>query len=245
MIVFPTYKDGHFVRPYLFLSGDVPTDILEVIKTTLNGEISGIISLPPCGRLDSPVASHPDMLVLPTTSGTLYTFGSYFAENRELFAPVAAKVKIIGAEPTSRYPNDILLNFLICGGHIIGRVDMLDDTLASLPYDKVFVRQGYARCSTCLFGANAITADKTIADALERLGVRVLRISPEGINLLGYDHGFIGGATAICGKKIIFFGDPLAHPDGEMMVDFIRNAGYLPITTRRGRLFDYGGVFLF
>lgn len=245
MIVFPTYKDGHFVRPYLFLSRDVPTDILETVKIETDGEISGIISLPPCSRLDTPVASHPDMLVLLTQGGTLYTFDSYLAENREIFAPVATNIRTIGTEPTPKYPNDVLLNFLICGKHIIGRVDMLDDALAGLPYDKIPVKQGYARCSTCLFGESAITADKTIADALESIGVRVLKISPGNIELPGYSCGFIGGATAVCGKKIFFFGDPLTHPDGKSMVDFIRSAGHLPIAARQGRLFDYGGGFLF
>ncbi len=240
MIVFPTYEDGHVVRPYLFISGDLPKSFSETIlnKTC---KTASIVRLPSYDRLDAPVASHPDMLALPTPDGKICMFGEYA---KSLPAALSDKIRTVDKVPDKKYPGDILLNFLIYKENIIGRVDMLPCELQGLELCQIAARQGYARCSVCLFGDHAITSDKGLFDILSSLGVNMLLISPTGISLPGYDRGFIGGATIVCEHNVFFFGDPLTHPDGTKMVDFIRSAGFLPISLGSMPLCDYGGGFL-
>lgn len=241
MIVFPTYEDGRVVRPYLFISGDLPKALSEALINKI-GERADIICLPSYDRLALPVASHPDMLALPTPDGKICMFGEYTAS---LPALLSDKIRPIDKVPDKKYPSDILLNFLIYKENIIGRVDMLPLELSEFGLHQIYAKQGYARCSVCLFGDHAITSDKGLSEILSSLGVTVLLISPSGISLPGYDVGFIGGATIVCGHDIFFFGDPLTHPDGVKMVDFIRSAGFSPIPLGSMPLCDYGGGFLY
>lgn len=250
MIVFPTYKDGHVVRPYLFLSNNLPKAFSNAVLNKIGTMTAGVVFLPPYARLDTPVASHPDMLALPTPCGKICMFGEYVKSNSSLFSGFSGlsdKICPIDTIPDAEYPNDILLNFLIYGQNIIGRVDMLPHELSRLKLHQITARQGYARCSVCIFGDHAITSDKGLSDILSSLGVNVLTISPSGISLPGYDVGFIGGATIVCGNYVFFFGDPLTHPDGVEMVDFIRSAGFCPVPLGLSSmpLCDYGGGFLF
>lgn len=241
MIVFPTYEDGHVVRPYLFISGNLPKAISKALINKI-GETADLIRLPSYDRLGTPVASHPDMLALPTPDGKICMFSEYAASLPTVLSDI---IRPVDKVPDKEYPGDILLNFLIYKENIIGRVDMLPCELQGLGLYQIAARQGYARCSVCLFGDHAITSDKGLSDILSSLGINVLLISPSGISLPGYDRGFIGGATIVCGHDIFFFGDPLTHPDGIKMVDFIRSAGFLPISLGSMPLCDYGGGFLY
>jgi len=106
------------------------------------------------------------------------------------------------------------------------------------------VNQGYARCSVAVIDKNSvITADEAIARKLSGEGFDVLRIRPGCIELPGYDYGFIGGC---CGKlssdKILFCGNPLNHPDGRLITEFIKSKDIEIITTDESNLFDFGGI---
>ncbi len=255
MIVFPTFEDGHKVRPYLFLSENVPHTAIEEIRKICaedTGHFEDIIGLPPHDSIDAPVASHPDMLALPIFSGgrrQLYVYESYYKSNRDIFDSRRIYPQTVGREPNPKYPNDILLNFLIYKNHIIGRTDMMQSELKNPGFSEIYAKQGYARCSVCLLGDGAITADACLADILSMLGADVLKISSGSIVLDGYGYGFIGGATLVCGKHLFFFGNPLGHPDGSKMIDFAKKHGYIPhgLTGFENSedLFDFGGGFLF
>lgn len=241
MIVFQTWKDGRLVRPDLFLSARTVAALYPTVRSALT-ENYRLIPLPPFEKLPAPVADHPDLLVHGDPSGGWVLYGGYFAANRALFAPLPSQnIRLLPDPPEPRYPHDVTLNVLRIGNHLIGRIGeghpLLAPNLTPIP-----VKQGYTRCSVCPVGTRAaITADAGIADALEGIGLRVLRIRPGGIALPGYDCGFIGGATVSLGRAIGFFGDPLSHPDGAQMADFVRSEGLEPITLCPGPLTDYGG----
>ena len=247
MIGHPTSEDGQFVRPYLFLSEKVP----DIFRDGLCGIISGIcgispdiIGLPPSDRLDFPVASHPDMLVLPIGGRSIVVYREYYEKYRDIFDGKGFDVHLTDAAPGRKYPGDILLNFLIFGGSIIGRADMLPPELKALGLRPVAAKQGYARCSVCLADGCAITADKTLADILTSMGADVLLLSPGGIKLDGYDYGFIGGASIVYRNEIIFFGNPSTHPDGEKIAVFADRHGLKVHSLSDGELTDFGGGFV-
>lgn len=247
MIGHPTFEDGQFVRPYLFLSENVPDVFCDGICGIISeaGGISpDIIRLPSFDRLDFPVASHPDMLVLPAGGRSLFVYREYYGMHRCVFDGKGFEVHLTDAAPGKKYPSDILLNFLIFGDSIIGRCDMLPPELKALGLRPVTAKQGYARCSVCLADGCAITADKTLAEILTGMGADVLLLSPGGIKLDGYDYGFIGGASIVYRNEIIFFGNPATHPDGERIAVFTDRHGLKIHPLSDGELTDFGGGFV-
>ena len=127
--------------------------------------------------------------------------------------------------PGNKYPSNVLLNCLYLGGKLYGKTSANDPAVLNhcvqhqIPV--VPVNQGYSRCSALIIGENAVvTADSSIAKALENNGAEVLRISPGYILLEGYDYGFIGGSGFSDGNTVFFFGDIRRHPDYEAIRRF-------------------------
>ena len=67
------------------------------------------------------------------------------------------------------------------------------------------------------------------------------------VDLPGYGYGFIGGACGFCAERgeVWFAGDPLTHPDGAAVVDFVTSRGFRAFPLGSGRLLDCGGMFFF
>ena len=109
---------------------------------------------------------------------------------------------------------------------------------------QVSSRQGYSRCSVCVVNDNAIiTADEGICRSAKAHGIDVLKIRPGYIDLPGFDHGFIGGASfKISDTKLAFTGRLDSHPDAEQMIGFasLHNVDIVYITDKPA--FDIGGA---
>jgi len=198
------------------------------------------ILLPPYEKFDTPVSSHPDMLAAPV-NGRLLMHRGYYEEHRELFG----KLNIIATDEKTdkKYPSDILLNALEVNGTVYGR-DEISKYIKEAANRFVKVKQGYARCSVLLLRNGAVTADVTLHRALSNDGMNVLKITPGHIALDGYDCGFIGGASAVVGDEVIFFGDITKHPDGERIIKFVSDCGYGTVCASDAPLYDYGGAVI-
>ena len=109
---------------------------------------------------------------------------------------------------------------------------------------QVSSRQGYSRCSVCVVNDNAIiTADEGICRSAKAHGIDVLKIRPGYIDLPGFDHGFIGGASfKISDTKLAFTGRLDSHPDAEQMIGFasLHSVDIVYITDKPA--FDIGGA---
>ena len=149
--------------------------------------------------------------------------------------------------PAGSYPDDVALNCFVVGNFAFGRRDSaspeLLEFLRAQDIEFVDVKQGYARCSVAVVDEHSlITADRGLHRAMTAAGFDVLLIQTGGIVLEGYDTGFIGGC---CGKlsadRILFCGDPLHHPDGEGIIDFLSERGVSAESTHDGQLVDFGG----
>ncbi len=210
-----------------------------------------VVTLPPFSRLSPPVASHPDMLMLPLGDRLFVTRAYYGEAKRELDAIAAQsgrRLCPIAREVSPKYPDDVGLNLCVVGKTILGRVDKAPkEVLAyaeTLGYTAVSVRQGYAKCSTVVMGSRGlITADRGIEAAARRGGVPCLLISPGHVSLPGYDCGFLGGASGVCGGTVYFCGDLMTHPDGEAITDFCQYLGFTVVSLGAGALFDVGTIF--
>lgn len=210
-----------------------------------------VIPLPPFSRLAPPVASHPDMLLFP--------LGDRLFVHREYYEEAAATVDRIAAESgrvlctvdtkiSAEYPNDIALNLFTVGKYLIGRTDKTPaailDYATTLGYEPIFVKQGYAKCSTVPLGDSAIiTADPSIEKAARGLGIDALLISAGGVSLPGYEYGFLGGACGVCDKRIFFCGNPSSHPNGAAILAFCEGHGFDVLPLHSAPLFDVGSIF--
>jgi hypothetical protein len=212
------------------------------------------ISLPSDTRLNSIVASHPDTLIFEYC-GQMIINSAYLSR---LCLPDALINQVISTDdyPFGEYPEDVRFNALVLRGSLYARKASLSYAIKNFAEENkleiIDVSQGYVRCSVlALPSANrAITADEGLARAMEKRGVRVLRISAGGIKLSGCDYGFIGGASFVddplscCSlhskPSVYFFGSIASHPDSIKILQFCAEGGYNTISLS-GELTDYGG----
>ena len=221
----------------------------EYIKKTLKDDGFDILELPPSDRLDVPVRAHTDMLVF-AINDTVFCHESYAAQNESIFESIknfGYKVITIGGEYEAEYPKDVRLNIACVGRNIIvgkrTKASEICRYARELGYNILHTSQGYAKCSTCIVGENAlITADADIATVAHKSGIDVLRIREGSVRLDGYQYGFIGGASGCFEDTVYFVGDPHTHPDGEKIIDFCEKHGKRVSFAKNKELVDVGSL---
>lgn len=202
------------------------------------------IKLPHFSRLSPPVASHPDMLLF-LRGRKLYTSKQYYNEAKDVFSLIesVSGVEIITDDVNILpiYPNDIAFNCFDCNGYLFGLTKNLAKTILRDTEKTVNVRQGYASCSTiCADEKAIITADRSIAECAEKIGVRVCFIQQGGVVLPRYEYGFIGGACGVLDDTLYFTGDIDTHPCAKQIRDFIKSLGKNIVSLSDSLLCDYG-----
>ena len=223
-----------YMKKILFISEKTPAD--------MTGKLNGIFDirlLPPSSRLPAPVSCHPDMLIASAGS-ELVVCRYYYEENESVFNGV--KVSLTDESHGAEYPADVLLNCFELCGKVYGREASASKYIKQKAANFVNVKQGYAHCSTLIFGDHAVTADEGIFKALTDNGADALKIRPGHIDLPGYGCGFIGGASFCFGNTVYFFGSLSTHPDGEMIREFITSRGYGIEELVKRPLIDLGGA---
>jgi len=208
-----------------------------------------IVLLESDSDLARPVSCHPDMILF-TLGNEAVLPANYVSRYPGICARLQelTSVSIItDSSPRSDvYPRDVGLNVLMCSSfafslssHTSPEVKRI---LNNQGYTQVNVRQGYAACSSLSFGNAVVTADASIASAAEKTGLDVLMIAKGHIRLEGYDEGFIGGASGVCGRVIYFLGNIDRHPDGKNIRAFAERRGFECISLTDGELCDFGGI---
>lgn len=197
-------------------------------------------------RLPKPVAFHPDMQFCRLSKDICFVLKHGPLRDRLLNYGINARET--RAEPESEYPKDVLCNAFVIGNSLVANFDAIDSEITAaandLSFVRIFVRQGYAACSVAVVDEKSvITADKGIAETLEGKGFEVLCVSSGGIELPGYDTGFIGGC---CGKisenEMVFTGSIDKHPDGKAVRAFLNSRGVSAIELSKNKLMDIGGI---
>lgn len=156
---------------------------------------------------------------------------------------------IKGSSPLgSQYPDDIAYNTAAIGGSVICAQKYTDNVILS-QYRRagkkiINVRQGYAKCSTCVAGENAvITSDSGIAAAAELNGIDVLKISEGNIRLRGMNYGFIGGASGLASEHTLAVnGNINTHPDADRIKTFCKHHKTEILCLKDGILEDIGTI---
>lgn len=214
--------------------------------------ITGVEAIPlmPYVRLDSPVASHPDMLFC-ILDKTIFCYEDYVKENAlvDVIEKEGYEVVFVSNQCVPKYPGDVSLNVLNMGKTLFSKVENTAkevlDYAKKNGYEVINVNQGYAACSTLVIDENtAITSDKSIAESIKTAGKEALFVSNGDIILPGYNCGFIGGASGKIGEGVCFFGDVNTLEDREKILDLLDRKKQSIISISSGRVYDFGGIKL-
>ena len=208
-----------------------------------------VILMPPFPALASPVASHPDMLVW-SQGNRIFTYQSYVCIAKEQFNAIKAlgyQIIFVQEDAKSTYPDDVHLNCATVGQYLIANKHTVSRSIITeIEQCNIFLlhtNQGYAKCSICKVSDNAIiTADRSIHKVATAFGIDSLLIREGDVRLDGYDHGFIGGASGNNGDHVFFCGDITAHPDGDLITNFVLSHGKQIISLSNETLHDFGTV---
>ena len=205
-----------------------------------------LIKLPLFPELQAPVSAHPDMLVF-MRKGKLICHKNYFGiaegQIKRIAEASGSKILLSSESIGEKYPSDIIFNAAPVGNKLICKRGSVSKLILELySSDEIIdVRQGYAKCSVCTVGDNAIiTADRSIAKAARENKIDVLQIESSHVSLDGYDCGFIGGASGDDGENIYFCGNIELHPESERIKEFCKKQGRGVVSLSDEPLYDYG-----
>lgn len=224
----------------------------DAVITELRRHGMTVVALPPFPTLAEPVASHPDMLLLRIGRHLLVHKDYYRIASSQIDNIIAISgLKLVACDDNigPEYPRDVIFNAAVIGNRLFCRAGALSKSAHQLAVsdgiEVIDVRQGYAKCSTCIVSELAvITSDRGIAAATAAHGIDVLTIRPGHIRLPGYPTGFIGGAGGTDGRHVYFSGSLDTHPDANSIRRFCADHGRQAVSLSDGELFDGGTIMI-
>ena len=169
-----------------------------------------IIKTECCENLYDAIKGHPDILTHHIGGNKIVLAPNIYDKMAEKFLKKGFAVTKGSTWLHRNYPYNIAYNVLRIGKYAFHNTKYTDSKILSL-YEQIgveliHVNQGYTKCSVCVVNEEAaITSDMKIARALELCGVEALLIKPQGIELQGFDYGFIGGTSGLISKSEIAF----------------------------------------
>ncbi len=222
-----------------------PRSVLDSLKKKFE-----IIQLPPDASLPEAVNGHSDLLIFKIDN-KLVTRKSYYRTAKYKIDLICEKsgleLILSDAEADNKYPNDCGLCAAVSGRNIICRKASANGEILrladDLEYNLLNVPQGYSKCSCAVLADGAIvTADRGIAKVTQDAGIDTLVITPGYVALPGYDCGFIGGATGLCGNILYFCGNLESHPDHTAIKEFAQKHNTEYISLSDEKLYDVGSL---
>ncbi|HEX2963424.1 MAG TPA: hypothetical protein VHO43_16615 [Ignavibacteriales bacterium] len=223
----------------IIIDAKMPGKAKEALKAFGN-----VIELETAGITYDAISGHPDIFFFNTSTRLIAAANlphKYFKILDE------KKIKYgTGNSPVGmKYPDTARYNAASDGKYIIHRSDITDIEILNYSKDKEIlnVSQGYCRCSLLALEKDSfITSDVGISKSLKEKGLNVLYVSPEGILLQGFSHGFIGGTCGLCDGRVFFAGSLKYHNNGSEIKAFLHNLGYETVELYDGPLFDAGSI---
>lgn len=146
-----------------------------------------------------------------------------------------------------RYPDNVALNAVLIGNKLMCKESALHPLVKeychSASIEIINVKQGYAKCSTLVVNENSIiTDDESIYKVALQNDINALLIEKGDIILDDDNYGFIGGASAVIGDSVYFFGDINTHKNANKIKTFIKNRNLNIVSTTHDKLTDIGGI---
>ena len=207
------------------------------------------ILVPDNPYVDSRLSGHADLSVLHLGGNKMllapYLYGSEFAKK---LSDRGVSLSFADIEQKEKYPDDAQLNIAIAGRTaFIGRKTIQSETAEFLikeEYRIIPVNQGYSKCSMCIVDENSvISSDEGICDAARSIGMSAHKIKAGGIELTGFDYGFIGGSCCLISRSELAFTGCIDNLNNhEKIKDFAESRGKSLIFLTNKPVFDVGSL---
>ena len=200
-------------------------------------------------KVYSSISCHPDIYFFQLDAGTIVHAPGIDRSFLEKLR--ACGVNLVSGEkdPLGEYPSTALYNAARVGDKIFLNKKHADKKVLEAAEKEglaiIDVPQGYTRCSVLAVSGNAfITSDRKIAVSGRDNGFEVLEVNSDCVELLGENHGFIGGGGGMNPYgELVILGDTKFHPDGQKINDFINIHSRGFIFTENLPLLDAGSLF--
>jgi hypothetical protein len=192
------------------------------------------------------VAYHPDLQLLHLGDNRVIIAPN--VENRFVYELEALGTKVvIGRKNIGKaYPENIAYNAARIGNRLFCKLAATDESIlkwsSELGLELVDIKQGYSKCSICIFDENGLaTSDKGIIKAGRVKGIDCLEIESGEIELEGLDYGFIGGASGFLSNSLLgFYGNIALNSNYEELKTFGEKFGKSLYSLGKNILKDYG-----
>ncbi len=220
----------------------------EDIINNLNKLNINVIKSVKCKETYNAISCHPDICVVKLNDNNILVAPNVYDYYYENLTPLGFNV-IKGSLPiASKYPNNISYNLVILGNKVIHNFKYTDSVL--LDYikknnmEKINVKQGYCKCSTCIVDENSIiTSDEGIYKEVIKHNIDCLLIDKGHIDLFELNYGFIGGCSGlISNDTLAFFGNIENHPNFKEIENFVYRRNKKILSLKEEKLTDLGSL---
>lgn len=243
-----------FLNPYIphkrVNKAIISKNLSDEIKKSLEGYGIELILIEANPFLPLSLTCHADMQLVNISEGVLVYAPGVSCNTCTSLKEIGYKL-IKGLTPVEKhYPFDIAYNCAIVGNKAFLNPKFTDpltlDLIEKAGIEIYPVKQGYAKCSTCIVSEEAIiTADFHIHKKAVEAGIDVLLINPQtNIVLPGYNYGFLGGACGLLSaNELGFFGDINKLFNADSIIEFCKKHGKSILSLSKSEIFDLGGLF--
>lgn len=184
-------------------------------------------------KMNKKICDHVDMQIRKINDNTYVCSKESYSHYRA-YLPNYIDLYITEFEISNTYPKDCLLNNFSITNHLVCNKKSVDPVILKLLKDDkiIMVNQGYSKCSTIVLKDFLITCDKSIFNRVQKHNIKAYLIEFGGIELEGYDTGFIGGT---CGYSsdlgLVFYGNLEKYKFKDKLIEILEkeNVNYFYI----------------
>lgn len=216
------------VKKYAIAAQNAPQSVYSMLKNNGFTLLYGGISL----NVQAPVKNHTDMQICGVGGGVYVCCPELYKYYKSLFDGTPYTLLCGEHMLKYSYPGDCVYNAAVLKDFAIANFDCIDPVLKNelKKAGKKFIniKQGYAKCSICIVSDNSfITSDIGIYNTVkaQTSDIDMLLIKSGGIELNGFDYGFIGGASGYSENEVYFCGDIKQHLSYYDILRFITKNG--------------------
>lgn len=227
--------------PAVIINPDLPNEN----KFNLKKSGFDIIELELCSTVDRPIAGHPDIQLFQSND-ILFLSCSISDKIKSLIDNYTETIRV-DYMPSGKYPNDCRINILHYGNIAFHKREITHPDIVKYFKENnislINTNQGYAACSSILLNDVVITSDPSTLKSAAKEGIKTIEINSGNIILPNYNYGFIGGCIGIYENNLYFTGNLDKHPDKNIIVNAVTQAGFNIIELSKNTLFDSGSLF--
>lgn len=158
-----------------------------------------VILVYPNKNLAEPVCCHADMQITQIDRRSLVYSKSINPTTLEELKNAGITMYEGNRDLTLKYPGNIAYNVLKVGRNIYHNTKFTDcvvkDIFEKIGCNFIYVKQGYAGCSSIYIKDFILTTDEGIEKKARTLGDKCFYFNGDDIILKGYNRGFIGGSS--------------------------------------------------